>query len=239
MLKRFLIRIINFLGFDIYKKPGKFYTNKLNLLDKYQINCILDVGANEGQYAEKLRKYGYSGKIISFEPQLNTFIKLSDKIKNDNNWTAYHFALGAENTVAELNISENTESSSLLEIREIHVETAPAAKYVGKETITLKKLDNVYNDLELQTQNVFLKIDTQGFEMEVLKGAEHILDKITGLQLEMSIVPMYAQEILFDEMIVYLKERNFVLYQMEASLVDERTGRLLQFDGIFFKENNQ
>lgn len=236
MLKRFLIRIVNFLGFDIYRKPGKFYLYKLQLLQQHQINCILDVGANIGQYSMKLRKYGYSGKIISFEPQLKTFQQLSENSKVYKDWTVYNYALGSENTEAEINISANTESSSILDIKEIHVDAAPSSKYVGKENIIIKKLDSIYDELELRTQNVFLKIDTQGFEMEVLKGAENVLDKIIGLQLEMSITEMYNNEPLYDEIISYLKNNGFKLYQIEPGFTDEKTGRLLQFDGIFFRQ---
>ena len=94
-MKRLIIKIFNFLGFDIYQKPGKFYKNKLKLLTSHQVNCILDVGANEGQYALKLRKYGYKGKIISFEPQLDTFKKLEANAQRFSNWTTHHYALGA------------------------------------------------------------------------------------------------------------------------------------------------
>jgi FkbM family methyltransferase len=238
MIKRAAINFFNLMGFDIYQKPGKHYKNKLKLLELHQINCVLDVGANIGQYSMKLRKYGYAGKIISFEPQSKTFQILQENSKKYKNWTVYHCALGAENKTAEINISENTESSSLMEIKDIHVSAAPTAKYVGKETITIKRLDSIYDELQLQNHNVFLKIDTQGFEMEVLKGAENVLNKIVGLQLELSITELYNNETLYDEIIAYLKQKGFGLYQMEHGITDVKTGRLLQFDGIFFKQNN-
>lgn len=235
MLKKLLIKIANSLGFDIYKKPGKTYIHFLRLLNDHQIDCLLDVGANTGQYSMKLRKYGYNGKIISFEPQSVTFQKLAENSKNDTNWEVLHYALGAEDATAEINISANTESSSLLDIKDIHVDAAPSAKYIGKEKITLKKLDSVFSELQLQQQKLFLKIDTQGFEMEVLKGAEKVLDKIIGLQLELSTTELYTNELLFDEIIDYLKHKGFHLYLIEPGIVNEKTGRLLQFDGIFFK----
>ncbi|HMV14284.1 MAG TPA: FkbM family methyltransferase [Chitinophagales bacterium] len=234
-MKRLIIKIFNFLGFDIYQKPGKFYKNKLKLLTSHQVNCILDVGANEGQYALKLRKYGYKGKIISFEPQLDTFKKLEANAQRFSNWTTHHYALGASDETTEINVSQNTVSSSFLEIKDIHVAAAQDAKYVRKESIAIKRLDSIFDTLELHNQNIFLKIDTQGFEMEVLKGATSLFDKIIGFQIEMSLVQLYENEILFDEIIAYLKQHNFGLYQIETGVVDETTGRMLQIDGIFFK----
>lgn len=235
-LKRLLINSANALGFDVYKKPGKNYSYFLQLLNTHQIDCILDVGANEGQYAQKLLKYGYTGAILSFEPVLSTYKILAANTAKSTHWKAYNYALAAENGVAEINISGNTVSSSILEIEETHLAAAPESKYIKKETIQLKKLETLFfEELQLIDKRVFLKIDTQGFEMEVLKGAENILNNIIGVQLELSITEMYKGEKLFDELIAYLKERGFVLYQLEPGLVNIQTGRLLQFDGIFFK----
>lgn len=235
-LKRFLIDIANTFGFDVYKKPGKTYTYLLQLLKNHQINCILDVGANEGQYAQKLIKYGYQGEIHSFEPVASTYKILSANTAKHPQWKAYNYALAAIDGTSEIHISENTVSSSLLEIEETHLSAAPDSKYLKKETIQLKKIDSIFEEeLNLRNKNVFLKIDTQGFEMEVLKGADNVLKNIIGLQLELSITEMYKGEALFDEIIAYLKQRAFVLHQLEPGLVNTNTGRLLQFDGIFYK----
>jgi FkbM family methyltransferase len=235
-LNRLLINIANTLGFDVYKKPGKTYTYMLQLLKNHQINCVLDVGANEGQYAQKLIKYGYQAEILSFEPVASTYKILAENTSNHPHWKAYNFALAAADGASEINISENTVSSSILEIDESHLSAAPNSKYLKKETIQLKKLDSIFfEELDLKNKNVFLKIDTQGFEMEVLKGAENALKNIIGLQLELSITEMYKGEALFDEIIAYLKQRGFELHQIEPGLVNTNTGKLLQFDGIFYK----
>ncbi len=83
---------------------------------------------------------------------------------------------------------------------------------------------------------ILLKIDTQGYEEQVLKGADEIISKIKGIHLELSIVPLYEGQILFEEMLNQLKEMGFALYHLSPGFKDYRTGRLLQFDGTFFRE---
>ena len=72
--------------------------------------------------------------------------------------------------------------------------------------------------------------------MNILKGASQSLHKIIGLQIELSLVEMYKNEVLFEEMIAYLKDKGFALYGVEPGLINVKTGRLLQMDGIFFRE---
>ena len=124
----------------------------------------------------------------------------------------------------------------MLDINEIHVEAAPKAKFVKTETIKIYKLDTVFDDLIHKKENVFLKLDAQGFEMNILKGASQSLHKIIGLQIELSLVEMYKNEVLFEEMIAFLKDKGFALYGVEPGFINVKTGRLLQMDGIFFKE---
>ena len=86
-----------------------------------------------------------------------------------------------------------------------------------------------------ETDKVYLKIDTQGFEENVLKGAESSLNHIDTIQLEMSLIPLYRDEPLFDEMYHFLYQKGYRLIAIEAGFTDEETGQLLQFDGIFHR----
>lgn len=83
---------------------------------------------------------------------------------------------------------------------------------------------------------ILLKIDTQGYEEQVLKGANEIISKIKGIHLELSIVPLYEGQMLFEEMLNKLKEMGFALYHLSPGFQDSRTGRLLQVNGTFFRE---
>ncbi len=236
-IKEVLIKTAGLLGFEIYQFPGRYHKRKLRLFNHFNICCILDVGANTGQFATNHLKYGYNGRVISFEPVKSVFNTLKKNTSHYKNWECLNYALGDKDGTDVINISENTESSSLLKIHDTHTSAAPHARFVNTETITIHKLDTVYNEIVSKNENVFLKIDAQGYEMNIIKGAIESLNHIVGLQIELSLTPMYKDEILFDEIIAYLKTKGFVLYGVEPGFTDEKTGRLLQMDGIFFREH--
>ena len=116
-----------------------------------------------------------------------------------------------------------------------HVNSAPHSSYIGKEKITVRKLDSVMKDYYSKGDNILLKIDTQGFEKQVLDGAEQSLPIIRGIQLEMSLLPLYSDSILYLEMIELLKNKGYKLYSLENGFSNPETGQLLQVDGIFFR----
>ena len=160
-------------------------------LESHGINVVLDVGANAGQYAQQLRECGYRGKIISFEPLSKAFRQLAETAQNDPTWQVKQCALGDKEATAEINISENSWSSSLLEMLPAHAKAAPDSKYIGKEVVTIRTLDALFSSYCKSDSRVFLKIDTQGFTKKVLEGGQHSLETIRGLQVEMSLVPLY------------------------------------------------
>ena len=114
-----------------------------------------------------------------------------------------------------------------------HIESASGLEYIAKQEITIKKLDSVFNSFASNSDKVMIKIDTQGFEKNVIDGALESLHKIMIIQIEMSIIPMYENEMLFIEMIKYLEKKNFQLYSLENGHFNRSTGQLLQVDGIF------
>lgn len=229
--------IINPLNIDIVRYPNVDLKRRKNLFRYYEINKVLDVGANTGQYAQIIRKLGFKGKIISFEPIKSTFIELEIKASNDNNWSAFNYGLGSKEEERIINISKNYYSSSILEMTSKHVENAPLSSYFKKEKIKVNTIDNLYGDLVSKDDIVFLKIDVQGFEREVLEGSKVSLSKIKGLQVEMSVTELYEGEMLFMEMINFLKTKGFELKSLENGFYNEKSGQLLQVDGIFFKDN--
>jgi hypothetical protein len=118
-----------------------------------------------------------------------------------------------------------------------HADSAPYSKYVGEETIEVKTLDSVYDQFAQDNNNVMCKIDTQGYEKHVLEGASNVLDRVRLLQLEMSIIPLYASELIYTEMIAYLDNLGFSLISLENGFSDPDTGQLLQADGIFVRKD--
>ena len=202
-----------------------------------KIDCVFDIGANTGQYATHLRKLGYQGQIISFEPLSKEFLKLKNKSKKDKKWLAFNFGIGDINKESLINISKNSLSSSILDMNNEHFEAEPTSKYVDNEKIYLKRLDDI-SELDLNNFNkIFVKIDTQGYEEQVLEGAKNILNKIEGFQLELSIYPMYKGQKLFNELYKVVEDMGFELWDLDRTFSNDDTGKILQIDGIFFKKN--
>jgi len=222
-------------NYDItrYKSASHPLARRNQILKSCGIDVVLDVGANVGSYGLELREIGYANKIISFEPLTSAYERLSISAGKDINWKALHFALGDEDERHEINISKNSYSSSLLKILPSHVKSAPESDYIGKELIAIKRLDNIFNDLEVQNKSIYMKIDTQGFEDRVLKGGINSLEKIDVIQMEMSLVPLYDGAKLFDEMLCTMSDYGYSLYAIETGFSDSISGQMLQFDGIF------
>ncbi|MCU0536473.1 MAG: FkbM family methyltransferase [Hydrococcus sp. Prado102] len=203
----------------------------------HKIDLVLDVGANIGQYVNLLRESGYSGRIVSFEPLSSAHSKLQALSSKDPLWEiAPRTAIGDKDGEIAINISQRSASSSILPMLESHIKVAPDSTYCGSETVKLSQLNTIAkNFIKNDTKSIFLKIDVQGFEKQVIEGATQILPLVKGIQLELSLVPLYKDQALFEEMLEQMKKLGYDLYALSPGLVDPETGRLLQMDGIFFK----
>ena len=237
--RRLVKRGLRRLGFHVQRYSPATAREALveALLANQRIDLVLDVGANAGQYGRALRESGYQGQILSFEPLSDAWAQCAASVANDPNWTlAPRMALGARDGEVEIHIAKNSASSSLLPMREIHREAAPESAYVGREKVDLRRLDGVARDATTRASRVLLKIDTQGYEMEVLAGATGILDRIHGLQVEISLTPLYENSPSMIDVLRALEDRGFVPYAMLPEFVDPRSGRMLQVEGLFFRE---
>lgn len=166
------------------------WTSIRDVLREYAVDCVLDVGANTGQYARNLRRIGYQGHICSFEPVDDAFASLSASFRNDPRWFGFNYALGSENTQMTLNIAvEHTAMSSLLSPKD-------ANWTLRQAVVDVYRLDSVYKEVirttGLRHPSVFLKMDTQGYDLEVVSGAADCIDQIKGIQSEVSVTPVYA-----------------------------------------------
>lgn len=206
------------------------------IFEAFNIDVVLDVGANTGQFAEQIRNdFNFNGRIISFEPISNVCNELYKKAKSDKKWEIMPFALGDQNAKSKINISSNLQSSSLLKILPRHVKSASESKYIGSETIEVKTLDSIFNKLCTNVNNTYLKIDTQGYESNVIIGSENSLKYIDTVQVEMSLVPLYKDALLFNKMYDLLINKGYTLVSIEPVFIDKNTGQLLQVDCIFHR----
>ena len=226
--------VFNKIKYQIYLK--KDLKRRLKIISECKIDILFDVGANIGQYSEKMRNMGFNKKIVSFEPLNSDFEILKRKALQDKKWIVNNYALGNEDTTGYINISGKSDNSSILEMLPRHIESHEDLGYIGKQEIEIKKLDSIFGSFNEPGENVMLKIDTQGFEKNVIDGARESLKKISLLQIEMSIVPLYKNEMLFNEMLGYIENLGFKLYSLENGHYNRNSGQLLQVDGIFVNQ---
>lgn len=238
LINKTIKKVFRKLGFDLirYNPVSSYNARILDFFSTYKINTVLDTGSNIGQFAMELRESGYSGRIISFEPLSEAYSHLLINSKNDPNWIiAPRMAIGNEEGKKTINISGNSYSSSILKMTGTHIKGAPDSAYIDSEEIYINKLDNIWKTFLKNEDNIFIKIDVQGYELEVLKGAINILSKIKGMKIELSLVPLYEGQLLFLDMLDYITNLGFEPWDISPGFRDKQSGKLLQFDGIFFR----
>src|SRR5689334_6108328 len=157
-------------GFELarYHPTTSPVARRMQLLERNRIDLVFDVGANVGQYATSLREGGYRGRIVSFEPLTSAFSQLVASAQADPLWEVVNAGLGDRDERATINIAGNSQSSSLLDMLPAHVKSAPVSAYVGKEEITLSRLDSVFSKYHRRGDRTFLKLDAQGYERKIL-----------------------------------------------------------------------
>ncbi len=199
------------------------------------VTTVLDVGANIGQYASALRASGYHESIVSCEPLSDAFAHLKRRASHDPRWEAVRTAVGAAPGSADINVSANSYSSSLLTMTEAHTTAAPGSQTVATETVPVTTVAELAASRELDPDRTLLKIDTQGYEASVLDGAGPLAGRLAAISLELSLVPLYEGQQLFDDLVARLRAAGYLLYALEAGFGDRRTGRMLQCDGLFVR----
>ena len=225
-------------GVEVHRfSPASSSTAQLvTSLQKFDVDFIFDVGANAGQFVTEIRGGGYTGNVVSFEPLSSAWSALKKAREGDLKWEVYpRCALGDKDGEIEINVAGNSASSSVLPMLDSHLSAAPHTSYVGKEKVSLLTLDGVAPAYIEKYQNPFLKIDTQGFEWAVLDGATNILPKIRGVLLELSLIPLYKGQYLWEDIVLRMKQEGFTLWAIQPMFTDPHNGRTLQFDGIFFR----
>jgi FkbM family methyltransferase len=205
----------------------------VSLLLHLGISCVLDVGAHFGEYGVELRKHGYRGKIVSFEPVRENLLVLRETSAKDPNWVVYPFALGSEDTAQTINISHGTNFSSFLQANERAGAEFAEAAIKGTEVVEVKRLDGIFADITADTPDprIYLKMDTQGWDLEVVKGATGCLSHVLALQTEMSVQPLYDEMPTYFGAIQYLNQQGFDLSATYRVSRDAQA-RLIEFDCV-------
>jgi FkbM family methyltransferase len=192
-------------------------------------SVVIDVGASRGQYATELRKHGYRGHIVSFEPVGEAFEQLAAAASGDDAWTCHRIALGAVEGEARMNVASNLASSSLLEMAAGHRSGAPSVSVVGVETVRVARLDDALDD----DRPCLLKLDVQGYEDRVLDGGRATLERAVLLQSELCIAALYVDQAPFRALIDRLDELGFTLVDLDPCFRDLTDGTVLAVDALF------
>jgi len=208
----------------------------MGLVRYARINTVFDIGANTGQFSESLRLYGYKDLIVSFEPLSSAHGQLKKKIikLNDKKWILYEpCGIGSKKSIKVINISQNSYSSSFLDMNKVHLMSAPDSLYVNKETVRVIPLKSV--DINLSKKNrILLKIDTQGYEKEVLDGVGYLWQYIYAIHIELSIEELYSGQSKFDEIYSLITKKGFKLWTFQQGFLG-KNHQSLQLDGLFIK----
>ncbi len=228
-------RVLRRFGLDVvyYRRDTHPDARRSALLVGERISLVFDVGANTGQFGKSLRRLGYKGRIISFEPLAEPYRTLRDSAARDREWMFVHAAVGAEDGEAEINVAADSATSSLLSTTAALTSAVPRARVVERQKTKIVRLDSVFGQFAAPGDCIYLKVDTQGYERFVLDGAERSLPGIVLVQLEMSLIPLYAGEALLAETLAAMERRGFRLVNLEETFADPRSGHLLQIDGTF------
>ncbi len=201
----------------------------------FEVEAVLDVGANRGQYALRLRRHGWQGPIVSFEPLSVVHAELARAAREDPRWHVMPpMALAERDGRGLLERSAEDDMSSLLPQNRLLRAISPSSRVVAREEVALRRLEHVALP-DPGWRRLFLKLDVQGAEARVLAGVGRLWPRIVGVQLEMGLVPLYEGECDFAGMLAHMRERGFDLHLLIPGYFEPKLARQLQVDGVFYR----
>ena len=223
---------------ELYKYWEQEHLKKI--FNKYEIDCVFDVGANLGQYAQMLRKNtNYKGLIISFEPIPNAALILKEKSKNDPNWIIIDHALSSKDGHQTFNIMSGSQFSSLSTPNHNEVDRFKSHnKVIESVSVVTETLESAYTRLkkEYNFKKPFLKLDTQGYDVEIVTSSKPTMTEFIGFQSELSIKKIYQHSMDFREAITIYQECGFSL----SAFVPNNEGHfpiLIETDCIMIRDD--
>jgi FkbM family methyltransferase len=206
-----------------------------NLLELHRIDLVLDVGANRGQFAHLVRRLGYTGEIVSFEPLARYRDELSSAAAADGKWRLMPVAIGSARAELQLHVYNDDTFSSLHKVNssgQVRFGELVAEQHV--ESVMVRTLDELWPELGGRSERrVLLKTDTQGHDLEVLNGSVGMLGSVHAVIAEAALQPIYAGAPLYGEMAAWLEKHGFVvggLFPISHRMAD---GALIEMDSMF------
>lgn len=243
-MKRFAKSMFNALGFEIKRSepslPSSVYSRRVDYLmrclNECNVNYLLDIGANEGQYAASFRDYGFQGNMISFEPLDGPFSILKERAENDKKWDVKNLAVGNEDNETIIHVAGNSESSSILPMLSLHIDAHPPSAYTTEQKTRLRKIDTACKHLISSSNRLAMKLDVQGYELQALEGAVDLLKQVHVVDIELSLDSLYDGQAGFVDVIKFLEMEGFTPVSFENGFTDPRNGHALQVDAVFIRK---
>ncbi|SRR5213592_995067 len=234
MTKGLIKRTFNKIGLDIRRLPS-YGPSTLAFLKQYEINSVIDVGANSGQFAREVRSLLPSAYLYSFEPLTEEYTKLLHNMnKNDEKFRAFNMALGETNGKRVMFRDNFTPSSSLLRPTAVQKRTFPHTGTLRETTITVRTLDEIVAEKTLRLEpQLFIKLDVQGYEQRVIEGGLHTLNKAKLLMIEENYHQFYEGQPSFEELFALLLRVGFKYKGSVNQSYHPASGLPLFADGIF------
>lgn len=231
-----------------YQAVRTEYLNNFNmtlhlrrLFQSQQIDTVWDVGANRGQYYHYLRQeIEFPGTILSFEPVSELHKRLAEQSKGDPNWHVFPYALGEKQEHLTINVMNANDMSSFLEPDASHTDRFRDSNQVEHtEVVEVKRADDLYEEFaeHYSSQRIYLKMDTQGFDVNVLKGARDSLASFVALQTEAAVLPLYEGMYTYQDMIDYLGKEDYSISGVFPVTVDQNM-KLIEFDCVMVNSKN-
>lgn len=206
------------------------------ILGMYGVNCVVDVGAHEGEYAKRLRSGGYKGRIASFEPTPAAFEVLEKAAAKDPDWTVYQLALGKEDGTTAMNVVPGT-LSSLRPATKFGAGRYPKLQEPQAVDVEVRRLDGLLDELlgGLNQPRPYLKLDTQGFDLEVFAGAGDRISEFVGMQSEVALMEIYKGAARMPEALATYEAAGFEIAAMYPVSRQTKTARVLEFDSVMVR----
>lgn len=206
---------------------------RVQIIRSHRIDLVLDVGANIGQYATELRDAGYTGAIVSFEPQKAAFDVLLDRSSKDKEWKCLSLGLADKDGRKRLQLASNSVSSSFLDMTPEMQSAHPDVRFSGSQDVETVQLDTMSADLGLMERRTLLKMDVQGYEERVLAGARKTLPHIELVECELPLVAMYEGQLGLCEMVRFLEQSGYHPVSIDASTLHPERSYVLEVNVLF------
>ncbi|MBI5134446.1 MAG: FkbM family methyltransferase [Candidatus Taylorbacteria bacterium] len=224
-------RLANKFGYDI-----KLYHPHFDLvLKEHGIKTVIDIGANNGQFALDIRSRLPGARIISFEPLSDCYEELQAKMAGDGGFQALNLALGDVKGDVEIHRSAFSPSSSLLPMADLHKKMYPKSVETRKEKIQVERLDDVIRNIAVEGP-LLVKLDVQGYEDKVIAGGKETLSLANMILIETSFKTLYEGQPLYKDIYALLASLGFSYYGNNGQHWDPKTGELVYEDSIFVKD---